>query len=109
MRCPGVAPGEIERPERLGYCPQLPSLRDKLTVAEHFELFTQAYGLDVEQAADSRDGLLAELGFGKDLDYRVEELSGGAGRSSTWPWRCCTTRSCCCSTSPTPALTGKPT
>jgi ABC-2 type transport system ATP-binding protein len=69
--------GAVSRPERLGYCPQQALLWDKLTVAEHFELFTQAYGLDVEQAADSRDGLLAELGFGKYLDYRVEELSGG--------------------------------
>jgi ABC-2 type transport system ATP-binding protein len=34
--------GRIERPPRLGYCPQLPLLWDKLTVAEHFELFAQA-------------------------------------------------------------------
>jgi len=69
--------GSVVRPGRLGYCPQQPLLWDKLTVAEHFELFAQAYRLNVERAADSRDGLLGELGFGKYLDYRVEELSGG--------------------------------
>src|SRR5512134_3521592 len=31
--------GEVERPERLGYCPQVPMVWDKLTVDEHFELF----------------------------------------------------------------------
>jgi ABC-2 type transport system ATP-binding protein len=69
--------GSVSRPGRLGYCPQLPLLWDKLTVAEHFELFAQAYGLNERTATTSRDGLLAELGFEKYLDYRVEELSGG--------------------------------
>jgi len=69
--------GTVERPERLGYCPQLPLLWDKLTVAEHFELFAQAYGLDDADAVASRDALLGELQFAKYLDYRVEELSGG--------------------------------
>jgi ABC-2 type transport system ATP-binding protein len=62
---------------RLGYCPQQPLLWDKLTVAEHFELFTGAYALDGQTAAASRDGLLGELGFGRYLRYRVEALSGG--------------------------------
>ena len=69
--------GTVERPARLGYCPQLPLLWDKLTVAEHFELFAQAYGLDDANAATSRDALLGELRFARYLDYRVEELSGG--------------------------------
>jgi ABC-2 type transport system ATP-binding protein len=69
--------GTVWRPERLGYCPQQPLLWDKLTVAEHFELFVQAYRLDEPAATTSRDGLLTELGFAKYLGYRVEELSGG--------------------------------
>jgi ABC-type multidrug transport system ATPase subunit len=69
--------GHVKRPARLGYCPQIPLLWDKLTAAEHFALFAQAYRLADEQAARSRDALLAELGFAKYLDYRVEELSGG--------------------------------
>jgi len=34
--------GHVQRPRRLGYCPQIPLLWDKLTAAEHFELFAQA-------------------------------------------------------------------
>jgi ABC-type multidrug transport system ATPase subunit len=69
--------GEIDRPERLGYCPQIPMVWDKLTVAEHFELFAEAYGLDEADREGARDGLLEELQFGRYRDYRVEELSGG--------------------------------
>jgi len=38
--------GSVEQPDRLGYCPQLAMLWDKLTVDEHFELFARAYGMD---------------------------------------------------------------
>src|SRR4051812_49747491 len=69
--------GMLSAPSRLGYCPQQPLLWDKLTVAEHFELFAQAYSLDSETAAASRAALLAELQFGRYVDYRVEDLSGG--------------------------------
>jgi len=69
--------GSVTRLGRLGYCPQQPLLWEKLTVAEHFELFAQAYRLGEQRAAASRDGLLDELRFGKYLGYRVEELSGG--------------------------------
>ena len=69
--------GELERPQRLGYCPQVPMLWDKLTVDEHFELFARAYGLD-ERAHDAAvGGLLGELRFERYRGYRVEELSGG--------------------------------
>jgi ABC-2 type transport system ATP-binding protein len=69
--------GEIERPTRLGYCPQIPMLWDKLTVDEHFELFARAYSLE-EQARDGAEvALLEELQFAKYQGYRVEELSGG--------------------------------
>jgi ABC-2 type transport system ATP-binding protein len=69
--------GTVDRPTRLGYCPQRPLLWDKLTVAEHFELFAQAYHLDPATAAASRDALLTELRFTKYTGYRVETLSGG--------------------------------
>jgi ABC-2 type transport system ATP-binding protein len=69
--------GTVERPERLGYCPQMPLLWDKLTVAEHFELFAEAYGLHADSAAGSRDALLADLRFDRYLRRRVEDLSGG--------------------------------
>jgi len=69
--------GTVERPARLGYCPQVPLLWDKLTVDEHFRLFAEAYDLDEGAAAHARTQLLEELSFAKYLDYRVEDLSGG--------------------------------
>jgi ABC-2 type transport system ATP-binding protein len=69
--------GTVDRPARLGYCPQVPLLWEKLTVAEHFQLFAEAYGLDDGAAARTREQLLAELSFAKYLEYRVEDLSGG--------------------------------
>ncbi len=69
--------GLIERPGRLGYCPQVPMVWDKLTIAEHFELFAQAYGLGREVAKQSEESLLEELQFTRYRDFRVEELSGG--------------------------------
>ena len=69
--------GTVERPRRLGYCPQLPMVWDKLTVNEHFELFARAYGLSEDRASKSTEELLRELDFVKYRGYRVEELSGG--------------------------------
>jgi len=69
--------GEVERPERLGYCPQIPMVWEKLTVAEHFHLFAEAYGLDGGTADRATDALLEELQFERYRDFRVEELSGG--------------------------------
>lgn len=69
--------GSLTRPARVGYCPQYPLLWEKLTVAEHFALFAQAYDLGPAAAAGSRDALLKELRFTRFRDRRVEELSGG--------------------------------
>ena len=69
--------GELERPERLGYCPQVPMLWDKLSVDEHFELFARAYGLDEPARERAVGALLEELQFERYRGYRVEELSGG--------------------------------
>lgn len=69
--------GTAVRTGRLGYCPQLPLLWDKLTVHEHFELFARAYRMDREVATRNRNALLEELDFGRYEKYRVEALSGG--------------------------------
>lgn len=69
--------GEVERPGKLGYCPQVPMVWDKLTIGEHFQLFARAYGLGEEDARRAEKGLLAELQFEHYRDFRVEELSGG--------------------------------
>jgi ABC-type multidrug transport system ATPase subunit len=69
--------GTVERAGRLGYCPQIPLLWDKLTVHEHFELFARAYGMERDLATRNRGALLDELDFARYEKYRVENLSGG--------------------------------
>ncbi len=69
--------GSLERRGRLGYCPQIPLLYEKLTVAEHFELFARAYDLAPGAATQAEASLLEELQFTKYVRYRVEDLSGG--------------------------------
>jgi len=69
--------GSVERSGKLGYCPQTPLLWEKLTVAEHFELFARAYELGSASAAAATEDLLAELQFEGYRGYRVEDLSGG--------------------------------
>jgi ABC-2 type transport system ATP-binding protein len=69
--------GEVQRPPRLGYCPQSPMLWEKLTADEHFRLFAEAYGLDGQAVQETVTGLLEELQFTRYRAYRVEQLSGG--------------------------------
>jgi ABC-2 type transport system ATP-binding protein len=69
--------GTVERPARMGYCPQQPLLWDKLTVDEHFDLFATAYDLSEHQARSAAAALMEELRFARYSGYRVEELSGG--------------------------------
>jgi ABC-type multidrug transport system ATPase subunit len=69
--------GSVELRGALGYCPQLPELWEKLTVAEHLRMFAAAYRLDEATARANTERLLEELGFRRYLDYRIEALSGG--------------------------------
>ena len=69
--------GEISCPSRIGYCPQQPLLWEKLKVAEHFELFASAYGMEATLASASSRRLMVELDFLRFSDFRVERLSGG--------------------------------
>jgi ABC-type multidrug transport system ATPase subunit len=69
--------GDVQRPDRLGYCPQVPMLWEKLTIDEHFKLYGRAYHLDDDAREDAVSALLEELQFAKYRSYRIEELSGG--------------------------------
>ena len=69
--------GEIELKGQIGYCPQQALVWEKLTVAEHFRLFAEAYELSTEASGAAQAALLEELQFERYRDYRVEELSGG--------------------------------
>ena len=69
--------GSVERPGRLGYCPQRALLWDKLTVNEHFELFATAYQMPKDAGLQAANQMLEELQFTKYARFRVEQLSGG--------------------------------
>ena len=70
--------GRVHVTGRLGYCDQEPQIFPDLSVAEHFAYFARAYGI----AGDSgwlamRDELLARFHYGREVNVRVNELSGG--------------------------------
>lgn len=69
--------GEVRRRGAIGYCPQTPVLYDRLTVAEHFDLFGAAYGLGVGAIAEGSSRLYEELDFARYADVRAGDLSGG--------------------------------
>lgn len=69
--------GTVVRNDTVGWCPQETLLYDRLTVAETFDLFGQAYGMDDEAVADARNRLANRLGFEDYLEFRVDRLSGG--------------------------------
>ncbi|NUU16990.1 ABC transporter ATP-binding protein [Cellulomonas humilata] len=69
--------GEVERATRLGYCPQVPQLYERLTCDEHFELFGHAYGIAGRVERESRASIYAALGFERYARARVSQLSGG--------------------------------
>ena len=69
--------GQVLRDGTVGWCPQEPLLYDRLTVAETFDLFGTAYGLDAETIEARRADLAEKLDFERFLDYRVDHLSGG--------------------------------
>jgi len=69
--------GRVDIRGSFGYCPQEPLLYERLTCDEHFELFGEAYGLEMSVTEANRDDLYERFGFVRYRDMRVEELSGG--------------------------------
>jgi len=69
--------GTVERSGTVGWCPQETLLYDRLTVAETFELFGEAYDMAPERVDERRAELADQLDFERFLDYRVDHLSGG--------------------------------
>lgn len=69
--------GSVRLDGRLGYCPQVPLLYEKLTCEETFHLFGHAYNLtDAETEARAAE-LFDLLGFERFRTELVENLSGG--------------------------------
>ncbi len=69
--------GRVEVSGRLGYCPQIPLLYDKLTSDETFRLFAHAYGLDDVYAQERAEHFYEFLNFGQFRGELIENLSGG--------------------------------
>jgi ABC-type multidrug transport system ATPase subunit len=69
--------GTLQRPARLGYCPQEPILYGALSCDEHYDLFGHAYRMAPAAVERARDALYEELSFGRYAHTRVNELSGG--------------------------------
>jgi len=94
--------GTLQRPARLGFCPQEPVLYDALTCDEHFDLFGHAYRLAPAAIEQARAAIYEELGFARYARTRVAPSSTSASPS-------CRTRISCSWMSPMPASTGTPT
>lgn len=69
--------GTVEVSGRLGYCPQIPLLYDKLTPDETFRLFAHAYGLDDAYALERTEHFYKFLNFAHFRGELIENLSGG--------------------------------
>ena len=69
--------GTVTHTGRLGYCPQVPVVYERLTCDEHFELFGLAYGMTIEAQRRSREVLYEALGFERYAAARADQLSGG--------------------------------
>lgn len=69
--------GTVQLSGRLGYCPQIPLLYDKLTPDETFRLFAHAYGLEDGYALSRAEYFYDFLNFGRYRGELIENLSGG--------------------------------
>ena len=69
--------GTVRLDGRLGYCPQVPLLYDKLTCEETFRLFGHAYDLPDDETEARSTEFFQLLGFERFRNELVENLSGG--------------------------------
>lgn len=69
--------GRISSMGRLGYCPQQALLFSQLTINEHFQYFSAAYGIEKETWLNRSQLLMDRFNFRKYHKERVANLSGG--------------------------------
>lgn len=69
--------GSVNRKGRIGYCPQKVLLFPHLTVQEHFNYFSVAYGLSSAQSKKRSEELLQHLNYKKYQKEKIINLSGG--------------------------------
>lgn len=78
--CAGLIPsdsGVVQVAERIGYCPQAPSLLELLTADEHLIMFGTGLGLSREDSLRSGHELLAEFDFPVGRRVVTKDMSGG--------------------------------
>ncbi len=69
--------GTVDRPGRIGYCPQEPGVVDLLTAEQHLLLFGAAAGLSRNEARAAGRELLEAFGFPHGEESVAKDLSGG--------------------------------
>ncbi|MBT8393285.1 MAG: ABC transporter ATP-binding protein [Bacteroidia bacterium] len=69
--------GTVQINGKLGYCPQRALLFPHLTVQEHFNYFSVAYGISKEPSKLRSTELLDHFNFAKYNQERIINLSGG--------------------------------
>lgn len=69
--------GSVEIHGKLGYCPQIPRVYDRLTIQENIEIFGAAYDVSSKELQNHSDYLLERLNATKYKDTVVRNLSGG--------------------------------
>jgi ABC-2 type transport system ATP-binding protein len=91
--------------QRLGYVPEEPQLYPHLTGAEYLEMVGQLRGLPEAQLREKVGGFLRLLSLHGDRHVPISSYSKGRAKKFYWRSRCCTIRSWCCWTSPSPDWT----
>ena len=69
--------GKVIIEGRIGYCPQEPLIFSQLTVEEHFQYFSAAYGLKKNSWQPQCERLLEHFNFNQYHKDKVAKLSGG--------------------------------
>jgi len=69
--------GKVKIQGSLGYCPQKAVLFPQLTVQEHFNYFSVAYGIRKEHSKRRDEELLQHFNFKKYQHEKIINLSGG--------------------------------
>lgn len=69
--------GKITVKEKLGYCPQNALHFPQLTVEEHFQYFSAAYGIEKAEMIKRRESLMDHFNFKEYRREKIASLSGG--------------------------------
>lgn len=69
--------GKITVKDKFGYCPQNALHFPQLTVEEHFQYFSAAYGIEKAEMDKRSEGLMDQFNFKEYRREKISSLSGG--------------------------------